>query len=441
MWWMVFLVFGLVLAACTPPAPTSAPGGESAAPAQATGGEEKVLRVWITWGDNPAQLQSLFNQYGEANNVRVEVNSPVEDDKVIAALSGTEPPDVLVTGGPDSVGTWARENLVTPLDDFLEGGEVDLADIFEAPLSQCLYQGKYYCLPWGTDTYALFWNKDLFEEAGLDPEQPPQTLEELAEFARKLTKVDDNGQITQVGFIPDFSWSHLGLYTVMMGGYWYSEDGTQLQLTSEPVINALKWEQQFYCDYNVDEVLRFSSSFGGYASPDNGFYAGKIAMQVEGEWQPGPNFIQKYKPELYYGVAPLPPPAAHPERAGTNLVSGTVAMIPSGVKDKEAAWKLMAWMMSPEIVAEEMVANFNLPSSKKAAEDPRFRENEKFVVFLELMGNPNARAPILTPINAEVETELGQIEEQVLHTCADPEPLLQAAQEKLQPLLDKALGN
>ncbi|OUC05031.1 hypothetical protein RY27_29725, partial [Litorilinea aerophila] len=124
-----------------------------------------------------------------------------------------------------------------------------------------------------------------------------------------------------------------------------------------------------------------------------------------------------------------------------NLVSGTVAMIPSGVKDKEAAWKLMAWMMSPEIVAEEMVANFNLPSSKKAAEDPRFRENEKFVVFLELMGNPNARAPILTPINAEVETELGQIEEQVLHTCADPEPLLQAAQEKLQPLLDKALGN
>jgi multiple sugar transport system substrate-binding protein len=93
-------------------------------------------------------------------------------------------------------------------------------------------------------------------------------------------------------------------------------------LTSQPVIDALKWQQQFYCDYNVDEVVRFSTSFGDYASPDNGFYAGKIAMEVEGEWQPGPNFIQKYKPELFYGVAPLPPPADHPERARSNLVSG-----------------------------------------------------------------------------------------------------------------------
>ncbi len=445
--WGMVLVVGVLLlallAACAPPAAApAAPAAEKAekkeAPAAAK--EQKVLRVWITWGDNPAQLQALFDKYGEANNVKVEVNSPVDDDKVIAGLSGSEPPDVLVLGGPDSVGTWAREGLITPLDDFLAGGEVDLNDIFEAPLSQCKYQGKYYCLPWGTDTYALFWNKDLFEEAGLDPEQPPQTMEELAEYAKKLTKFDENGNMIQVGFIPDFSWSHLGLYVAMMGGYWYSEDGTQILFTSDPVVNALKWEQQFYCDYNVDEVLRFTSAFGGYMSPDNGFYAGKVAMMVEGEWQPGPNFIQKYKPELYYGVAPFPPPQDHPERKNTNLVSGTVALIPSGVKDKAAAWKLMAWMMSPEIVAEEMVANFNLPSSKKAAEDPRFHQNEKFEVFLKLMSDPNARAPILTPINAEVETALGQIEEQVLHTCADPLPLLEEAQAKLQPLLDKALS-
>ncbi len=445
-WVYALLAAGLalaLLAACAPPAAPApaageAPAVEEAAPAPSL--EQPVLGVWITWGDNPAQLQSLFDRYGAANNVKVEVNSPVDDDKVIAGLSGSAPPDILVTGGPDSVGTWAREGLIIPLDDFLAGGEVDLNDIFEAPLSQCKYQGKYYCLPWGTDTYALFWNKDLFEEAGLDPERPPQTMEELAEYAKKLTKIDENGNITQVGFIPDFSWSHLGLYVAMMGGYWYSDDGARITFTSDPVVNALKWEQQFYCDYNTEDVLRFTSAFGGYMSPDNGFYAGKVAMMVEGEWQPGVNFIQKYKPELYYGVAPFPPPQANPERKNTNLVSGTVAMIPSGVKDKAAAWKLMAWMMSPEIVAEEMVANFNLPSSKKAAEDPRFHENEKFEVFLKLMSDPNAKAPILTPINAEVDTELGQIEEQVLHTCADPLPLLEAAQAKLQPLLDKALA-
>ena len=114
-------------------------------------------------------------------------------------------------------------------------------------------------------------------------------------------------------------------------------------------------------------------------------------------------------------------------------------MVPSGAKNKEASADLLAWMMSPEIVAEEMVANFNLPSSAKAAEDPRFHENAKFEVFLNLMGNPNAVAPVMSPINGEVSTALGQIEEQVLATCADPLPLLEAAQAELQPLLDAAL--
>jgi multiple sugar transport system substrate-binding protein len=264
-------------------------------------------------------------------------------------------------------------------------------------------------------------------------------MEELAEFAELLTITDDSGAITQIGFIPDFSWSHRDLYATMLGGYWYNEDGTQLTLTSDPVVNAFRWEQQFYCDYNPDEVVRLSSSFGGYASPDNGFYSGKIAMMVEGEWQPGPNFIQSYKPELFYGVAPFPPPAANPEYANTSLVSGSVALIPSGVEDKEAAFELLAWMMSPEILADQMVANFNLPTSAKAAEDPRFLENEKFQVFVELLNDPNAKSPVVTPINAEVNAALDQIEEQVLRTCADPLPLLEEAQATLQPQLDAAL--
>ncbi len=438
----------LLLGACTPPAPvepasdasdqTSAPA-DSAAPA-AEG--DQVLRVWITWGDNPAQLQELFDRYTEETGIRVEVTAPMETDTVIAGLSGNDGPDIQITGGADSIGTWAREGLVTELDDFLQSGAVDLEDMFDSAEGQCIYQGKYYCLPWGTDTYALFWNKDLFEDAGLDPETPPQTMEELAEFAELLTQVDENGQIIQAGFIPNFSWSHLNLYVAMMGGYWYSEDGTQLQLTSQPVVDALKWEQQFYCDYGAEEVARlYAAASSDYTSPDTGFYGGQIAMQVEGEWQPGPNFIQQFKPELFYGVAPFPPPASNPERANTSVVAGTVAFIPANVEDKEAAFDLLAWMMQPEIVADEMVANFNLPTSAQASEDPRFQENEKFVTFIELMNHPNAMAPILTPINAEVDTALAQIEEQVLLECVDPLPLLEQAQAELQPQLDAALGN
>ncbi len=417
----IWIVFGLLLIIALPTASAQ---------------DATTLKVWITWGDNPAQLQDLFNQYGTAHGVTVEVNAPVDADKVIAGLSGSEPPDILITGGPDNTGSWAREDLVAPLNDLMAAAKIDTTDMFQAPLGQCDYKGTYYCLPWGTDTYALYWNKDLFENAGLDPDTPPKTLEELADFADKLTNVDADGTVTQVGFIPDFSWSHLSLYARMFGGYWYSDDGTKMTLTSQPMVDALKWEQQFYTKYGIDQVLRFTSALGGYMSPDQGFYAGKIAMMVDGEWQTGPNFIQQFKPELYYGVAPFPYPADHPERKGMSVLEGTVVMIPSGGAHKDMAADLLAWMMSPQVLADEMVANFNLPTTKASAEDPRFHESDKFGVFLDLMNDPNASTGIYTALNSEVNTALGQIEEQVLHAGADPLPLLQDAQTQLQPKLD-----
>jgi multiple sugar transport system substrate-binding protein len=329
---------------------------------------------------------------------------------------------------------------LAPLDDLIAANNIDVNDIYPAMMAQGLYQGKQYAMPWGSDTYALFWNKDLFEEAGLDPEKPPETTDELLEYADKLTKQEADGTITQLGFVPDFSWSHLDQYAAAFGGYFVNKDGTEVLLTSDPVVNALKWEQQFYTKYNPEEVLRFVSSTGEYDSAEHGFMSGKIAMMVDGEWMTGDNFIGLFAPELWYGVAPIPYPTGQPERAGTNLVQGTVVVIPSGVKSLEASGKLLAWMMSPEIVAEEMVANFNLPSSKEAAKDPRFLENEKFVKFMELANSPNATSAVFTAISGEILTELELIEQQVLHEGADPEPLLQAAQDKLQPMLDEALG-
>ena len=151
--------------------------------------------------------------------------------------------------------------------------------------------------------------------------------EEMAEFAKKLNKVDKDGNLGVAGFIPDFSWSHLDIYTRMFGGGFYNADGTKITLASEPVVQALEWEKQFYLIPGSEKVDRLKSGFGDYNSPQAGFYTGKVAMMVEGEWQP--TFIKKFAPNLRYGVAPLPYPAAHPERKGTVVVAGTVMAIPT----------------------------------------------------------------------------------------------------------------
>jgi hypothetical protein len=95
--------------------------------------------------------------------------------------------------------------------------------------------------------------------------------------------------------------------------------------------------------------------------------------------------------------------------------------------------------MSPAIVAEEFCFNANLPTSKKAAEDPCFTSNPKFKVFVDLMASPNAKYMITTPITLELTDAFGLVEEQVLHTGADPKPLLDTLQADFEPKLQEAL--
>ena len=419
------IVASMLLAACG--------GGSKAA-------DQQVLRVWIQWGDNPQQIQTLFDKYTAETGIKVEVTAPLEEDKILPALTGSNPPDVLVLSGGDLVKSYAKEGLVTELSDIIKTGGIDLTDFFEAPLDQCKYGDQILCLPWGTDMYALFWNKDMFEAAGLDPETPPATMEQLAEFADKLTKTDADGNLTQVGFLPDQGWDHSDLYVRMFGGFWYSDDGQHVTANSQPMIDSLTWQQQFYTKYGADKVLAFSSGWADqYMSADYPFYTGKMAMYVDGEWMTGPNFISAFKPEASYGVAPFPPPADHPERANTAVVQGTVAVIPSGAANKDASAKLLAWMMSPDIVAEEFCFNANLPTSKKAAQDPCFTANPKFKVFTDLMASPNATYIITTPISLEFNDAYGLVFEQAVHTGADPKPLLDQLQTDFETKLQDAL--
>ena len=66
--------------------------------------------------------------------------------------------------------------------------------------------------------------------------------------------------MTQLGFIPDFSWSHTNLYARMFGGYWYSEDGTQITFTSQPVVDALKRLSRAYPMLETKQLLDKASA-------------------------------------------------------------------------------------------------------------------------------------------------------------------------------------
>lgn len=430
---------------------------------------EGVVDVWATWSDDPDQLQTLLDRYSQSSGAPVRITTRVRSDGLLEALAGTEPPDLVILSSADLVEAYHQQGLVEPLDGWIQASGIDLDDIYPAPLAQCMSRdGATLCLPWGCDVDALFWNKDLFAAAGLDPEHPPRTMEELVEVATKLTIHDEKGKLGQVGFIPDFPRSHAELYVRMFGGAFHSEGGAELTVSSQPVIDGMNWQRRFYDIYAPEDLKDLVSSFTPYMTsrhplyagrrlscqqchrsspiqngktPDTGFSEGKIAMMIDGEWQARPTAFSREESRVNYGVAPFPPPAAHPERANTAVVRGPVLIVPAGAMDKEAVVHLLAWMMSPEIVAEAAYANSLLPTSRMAAQDPRFLQTPNLAVFVDLMADPNAQPAFTTPIGPELNGALRRVEEEVLHKGNDPVPLLEEVQAELSAKLKEALAD
>jgi len=419
--------------------------------------EEGVVDVWATWGEAPGALQTLFDRYSQASDVPVKVTTGVDSDKVLKAMTGPAPPDVVVLSSSDLVESYFEQGLVEPLDRWIETTGIDLHDMYPAPLEECMTrEGDYACLPWGCDVFALFWNKDLFEATGLDPERPPQTMEELVEYADKLTVRNERGELSQMGFIPDFPRPHMELYASMFGGSSTNEDAAEL---------TDKWQLQFYEEHGITEVRSFVSSFNRYVDsshplyagkrwscqqchratpiksakiPERGFYDGRVAMMIDGQWQVAPSYASPFQVGLNYGVAAFPPPADHPERANTAAVEGPVVVIPAAAIDEEEAADLLAWMMSPAIVAEQTYASSSLPTSRTAAQDSRFQEIPGFKVFMELLASANARGAVTRPIILQLHAAPGRVEEELPHIeGGDPVPVSNRVQAQLSPELNE----
>jgi multiple sugar transport system substrate-binding protein len=440
---ITFLVLISLLVSCAPKTATpteEAPEATEEVIAEPPAEEPELLRVWLSWPEDPEKIQAFFNGYTALTGVPIEINSGVDYMKMIAGISGAEPPDLIVQGDMYSVGTWAMEGMIAPLDDLIAKNEIDIDDIYDPPLSQCKYEGSFYCLPWGVDNYALYWNKDMFAEAGLDPDRPPKTMEEMLEFSDILTKTDEDGNLLQVGFIPDFPWFHTDLYLAMYGSTWQSPDGTEVWLDTPEMIATMKWQQEFYTRYGAENVSRFLSAAGNYLGADSGFYTNKIAMLVIGEWQSGPDYLQKFRPDMDYGIASMPYPEDFPEREGTSVLWGTVVMIPSSAPDKDASAALMAWMTLPEPQVDMMIQIPNLPSSRAAARDPRFSENEDLSLHIEMMSNSNARPLYTGVVTFDILMAIMEIQERAFLGGEDPEPLLREANQTIQEKLDGILG-
>jgi multiple sugar transport system substrate-binding protein len=348
------LVATLLLSACAPTAPApaappSAPAAEAptAAPAAAETGKTRIRgTVWL--GD--AELDALGKLTEEYQKTHPDVDvewinivggGPYGRDKLQTMIAGGDAPDLMMlnTGQFEQL---ASRGALRPLNDLIDAEKFDLSLYWPQAIEGVTYQGKIYGLPRDMSNVILYYNKDLFDAAGVAYPTNDWTWDDLAAAAKKLT-LDKNGdgKIDQWGFaVNNIVWVWAG-FVWANGGDVLNADRTKCLLEDPKTVEALK----FYYGLLTDEHV--SPPPG--ALPEQG-WAGdwmltqSVAMGLFGPWW-RPSLVTMEKP-FKWDVA-YPPKAPATGNRGSVVYTDMWGMSP-GSKVPNETWDFMKYITSEE---------------------------------------------------------------------------------------------
>jgi len=386
-----------VLAACAPVAP-GAPAASGGAAAPAAAGKE--LEAWSRMtGLAQDSTKGIVDNYNKQNKKGVtlkfvfipQTQGSQADEKLLTAVAGGTPP-ALHYADRFTVPQFAQQGFFTDITDLAQTAGVKGDDYYPFAWAEATYKDKIYALPFDTDTRALWYNKDIMKEAGLDPEKPPTTLDELRAATKALTKKDGNGNVTRYGFNPlyDQAWS----YTWGFAFKGEFQDPTTKKITTAHPnnIKAMQFVKDFVDEIGVDAIDAMISACAGTACNDQNdyFWTGQSAMTCSGNWKVAQ--AHKYKPDVNYGVVPMPGPDGPAPFA--SWAGGWSWAVPKGNKDVEAAFDALSYMCGAEGQLKYCKDTFHIPTNVKTSEDPFFREDPLHAVFMDLLKVSHTRPPI-----------------------------------------------
>jgi len=354
------------------------------------------------------------------------------EKKILTSIVSGNPPDVVNQMSP--VAKWASRRALLPLDEYIRRDGFDTTMFFRSLWDEMRYRGQIYAVPVYSGSYALFYNRALFREAGLDPDNPPRTWEEVFALNQRFVKRGAQGRIQGMGFIPNYG--NVQVFMLMAwqrGAQFLSADGGTVLLTDSAVVESLRWVQRFYDEYDQQEVAAFLGGLG--FADQHGFIAGKLAMMILDS--SFPDQIKAYKPDLDYGVAMVPAFPGCP----TASVSGSWWMgIPRGAKHPAEAWEFIKHAVTKEsqLLEIEKTEESLFPAHRGAAEDPRFMNTPARKVFVRMMDY--SHSPSIVPLAHDVFwREIGGAQERVIHKLQSPEEALGQAERQVQSILNDAL--
>ena len=265
--------------------------------------------------------------------------------KALTAAKSGEPPHTAILLSTDMF-TLIDEDAVIPFDDFIKTADDKawVASFFPAFMLNSRTGGKTWGIPFQRSTIVLYWNKEAFKEAGLDPGKPPANWTEQVELARKLTKRDAGGNVTQWGIqVPSSGfpyWLFQG-FTTQNDVLLMNEAGTQTSFDKPAVVEAL----QYWVDLGQKHKVMAPGVIEWGTTPKD-FFERKTAMM----WTTTGNLTNvRNNAKFDFGVAMLPAG----KRRGSPTGGGNFYLFKKTTPAQQAAvLKFVKWITSPERAAQ-----------------------------------------------------------------------------------------
>ena len=384
------------------------------------------IEYWQYVFDSRVQaMDQLIAKFQEANpDITVKQTTfPYADyqTRVVAAKVAGQGPDVvqLFYGWTDQ---FVNGGLIQPLDPAVFPHAEIESDFF--PIVSAMKRGdSYYGLPTAVRSLALFYNKALFDEAGL---QPPQNLEELLAAAEATTKRDGGGNITSAGITLDMAGQdHHWWREVLVrqnGGEPYDAEGN-VAYDSEAGAAALKFYTDLQTEYKVGLV-------GFMDEGQAAFRAGMAAMTIDGTFRLGAFESNPFE----WGVVELPADANGMRSNYSSYFANAIGATAEG-EELEAAQKFLQYISSPEAMEIWLDVVGELPARRDVALTDKNLEDPILGPFLK--GLEYAQTTQFYDEAAQRQTAIDMVNRVLLENQSIEDSLSQAAQAE-QAIIDQA---
>lgn len=348
--WIVLtllVLMAMLVSACAVPVPPPAAPAESGAATTESGAAAEaedgvVTLTWGMWG-SPTEIathQAVADAFmAEHPNIKIEITSEPWSDyftkmqTLWASGDASQIPDVLFL---TPIVPYAAQGVLENLDPYIEQSGYNLDDIWPGLLEYASYEGSVYGFPRDMSAEVLYYNKDIFDEAGVEYPTDEWTWDDFRAAAEALT-VRDGEQVTRYGLAMEGGkWP---LFFMQNGGAFFDDvrNPSTCTLDSPEVIEAV----EFFAGMMNDGIAMRDANLSQAGGDSAVFGAGQAAMIV----QNASRVSQFNAAGLNYDIAPVPIPEGGQRAASA---AGAAWTMSAGSDNKDEAWTFLSWLQSTD---------------------------------------------------------------------------------------------